>query len=725
MSEFIWYDLHPPRNLTLASITGLMRALAQRSPRGMMRITPPIVVESWSHQGEMRWLLGIASSLGSGFVQQLRGQLPELAIVLRETPRRPVMELAVDVRLSNMSFPLRLDVAPSVSTGVLTALGGLAARESAVVQWVIGPSHTRHREPKEFSVREALGITNPTPPDATTRQAWRAKIAEPLFGVRCRIAATAPASERMHVIARSLVHALSVANSASCQLRASAATTWRARSVTTAYRLGSLWSSVVNAAELAELLGWPLEGVEIPGQPLQLAPAPRRLLIPPDDPRLQQGTRVLGVGLHPADGRQLVAVPLASSHHNLVVNGPTGSGKSALLAQLILSHAKAGHAIVTIEPRGDLVADVLRRMPTVRHGDVIVIDPADANQVGFNPLAGPPQDAERRADELGGLFRQIFGAAIGPRSSDVLLHTLLTAARMPDGTLADVPILLSNAAFRREALSKINDPLTLGPWWAWFESVSEAERQQIAAPIMNKLRAFLSRQSIRRMLGQSQPKFSFDEVFTQRPRIVLVNLNRGVNGPEASRLLGSLLFTSGWQAMQRRAKLAPANRFPVAWFVDEFQDYVGALDFGEVLAQIRGLGGFVVAAHQHQAQLSTKLQAATTANARSRISFRPSPADAKTLAAIYGDPATPDELARLGAFEVCAQLYVGNTMSQPFAVKTLPLLPPSADMSVLRQDSQQRYASSGSAVDAALRERWYGGNTPPGSPIGLRRRNHK
>ncbi|MFI0406002.1 type IV secretory system conjugative DNA transfer family protein [Actinomadura sp. 3N508] len=635
------------------------------------------------------------------------------------------MDLAVDVRLSNMSFPLRLDVAQSVSSGVLAALGGIAARETAVVQWVIGPSHTRGGEPKEFSVREALGITKPTPPDAALRQAWRAKVAEPLFGVRCRIAANAPSTSRGHVIIRSLVHALSVAGSASCQLGASAATAWRARSVATAYRLGSLWSSVVNAAELAELLAWPLEGVDVPGQPLLLAPAPRQLLIRPNDPRLPSNERVLGVGLHPADGGQLVSVPLAASRHNVVVSGPTGSGKSSLLAGLILSHAAAGHGIVAIEPRGDLVADVLRRLPPARHGDVVVIDPADANQVGFNPLAGPPEEAERRADELAGLFREIFGTAIGPRSGDVLLHSLLTVARMSDGTLADVPVLLSNAAFRRQALSKVSDPLTLAPWWAWFESVSEAERQQIAAPLLNKLRAFLSRQPIRRMLGQPQPKFSFDEVFTRQPRIVLINLNRGVNGPEASRLLGSLLLTAAWHALQRRAKIAPADRFPVAWIIDEFQDYVGALDFGKVLAQIRGLGGFVVAAHQHQAQLSTKLQAAMTANARSRVSFRPSPADAKLLATIYGEPATPEELARLGAFEVCAQLYIGNSMSKPFAVKTLPLPPASVDMHVLRQASQQQYASSGIAVDAALRQRWYGTNTPSGGAIGTRRRNQK
>jgi hypothetical protein len=353
----------------------------------------------------------------------------------------------------------------------------------------------------------------------------------------------------------------------------------------------------------------------------------------------------------------------------------------------------------------------------------VVIDPADANQVGFNPLIGPAESAERRADELVGLFHEMFGSAIGPRSSDVLFHSLLTAARMPDGTLADVPALLSNADFRRRALAKVSDPLTLGPWWAWFDSTSDGEKQQIVMPVQNKLRAFLSRQAIRRMLGQAEPKSSFDEMFTGQPRVVLINLNRGVVGPMASKTLGALILHSAWLAMQRRAAMLQGKRFPVAWVIDEWQDYVGALDFGEVLAQIRGLGGFVIAANQHLGQLSPALRMAVTANARSRIAFRPSSDDARPLAAVFGEPVTSEDLLHLGAFEACTRLYLNNTMTAPFIVKTSPLPTAVNDVKTLRRVSRNRYAVDGVELDEMLRRRWHGEDRLPDGPVGWQRRS--
>ena len=43
--------------------------------------------------------------------------------------------------------------------------------------------------------------------------------------------------------------------------------------------------------------------------------------------------------------------------------GPTGSGKSTLLLNLITQDMAAGRAVVVIEPKGDLMADVLAAHP--------------------------------------------------------------------------------------------------------------------------------------------------------------------------------------------------------------------------------------------------------------------------------------------------------------------------------------------------------------------------
>jgi hypothetical protein len=368
------------------------------------------------------------------------------------------------------------------------------------------------------------------------------------------------------------------------------------------------------------------------------------------------------------------------------------------------------------------VADVLARLPASRHDDVVVIEPGEADAVvGFNPLAGPREQAERRADELLGLFRELFGAAIGPRSSDVLLHALITAARLPDGTLPDVPALLTNPGFRRRALAQVSDPLVLAPFWAWFDSVTDAERAQVVAPVMNKLRVLVSRPAIRRMLGQAAPRLVLDELFTKR-RIVLVNLNQGGIGPETARLLGALLLQQLWRAIQRRAQVPAAKRHPVMVVIDEFQDFVGALDFGDVLAQARGLGVSITAAHQHLRQLAPSLRAAVLANARSRLVFRPAHDDAKALADVLGETVTPADLERLGAFQAAARVLVKSAPSAAFAVQTLPLGESTSGATALRAQSAARYGLPATELDAALTARWQGTDRPPDAPVGITRR---
>jgi hypothetical protein len=724
MTDLVWFELTPPRDLDLAAVVAMLRPLASRPRLGLMQRTPAVVFETWLLPGRVRWLVALDRHIATSIPHEFRAQLPRLEIAASTAVGRPRPSLATDVRLSSLAFPLRLDTAEAVSAGVLGAASLLRHGESLSLQWVVGPSYQRASQPTAFHLDEALGFRKPNPPSAAEAQAWRQKSSEPLYGARGRVGAVAATSERVSVLIRAVVGALSLANSSHCAVRTTLHTVRRGDDLVSLRQPALTWSSVVSSSELGVLLGLPLGSQTVPGQPSRLPAAPKRLLLPVEA-RADEGRRgrVLGASLHPADQGRLVAMPLASASHHLAVTGPTGSGKSNELAQLILADAAAGHGVLVIEPRGDLIEDVLRRLPAHRHADVVVIDPADDDQVGLNVVGGPVGQAEQRADELVGLFRALFGTAIGPRSADVLFHALLTAARLPDGTLADVPILLATGSFRRQALAKVGDPLVLDRWWSWFDSLSAGEQQQIVAPVNNKLRAFLARQPIRRMLSQPHPTLSLDELFQVRPRVVLVNLNAGVIGAEACRLLGALLLSAVWAAAQRRAVLPQAQRFPMMLVVDEFADYVGALDFGEVLAKSRGLGVSITAAHQHLRQLSPHLAAAVTANARSRLSFRPSQDDASSLAALFGDPVTADDLLHLGAFQACARLLAESAMTPPFALQTLPLAPPTVNPNLLRQASRERYATPGPELDAALVRRWRGDEQPPPEqPVGTRRR---
>ncbi|MDG4796005.1 hypothetical protein [Micromonospora sp. WMMD1082] len=730
MSRLSWYSLSLPRGMEMADVTAVLRPLAARPRFGVTGAVPLAVLEVWSIGGQVSWRLGLDFRVARSLSQQMAAHLPRLGIQQEQEVEHPELSTAAEVRMYGLAMPLRLETAGAVASGLLAVLGGLATSETAVVQWVVGPCRTRPCPPARLDVGEVLGLHAPHTPDATALGLWRDKVTEPLFGCRGRIAADSPTPTRAAAIVRSLVDALALADTAHAGLRRGRISARCARRVGAAGRAPLTWSCLLSAAELAAVIGWPLK--ETPGENLPLVgghinEAPHKLLVDEDE-EVGGGGRILGESLHAAQRGQLVAMPVGSALHHVQVVGPTGSGKSTLLASMILADIAAGRSTLVVEPRGDLINDVLARIPKDRRDRVVVIDPASGGHgraVGVNVLTGKREDAERRADEVVHLLAELHGGNLGPRSTDVLLHALITAARLPDGTLCDVPALLANVAFRRQALAKVGDPLVLSPWWAGFDALSEPERGRYVAPLMNKLRPILSRSHLRRMLGQPAPKFGMDELFTTPGTVVLVNLNRGLLGTPAANMLGALVLSQAWAAIQRRAALPPEKRQAASIVVDEFQDFLrlpGGVDFGDALAQSRGLGVAWTLAHQHLDQLSSAQQAGVLANARSRIVFRPSPGDAKPLAAALGGGVTADDLLSLRAYQACVQLHFDGQPTRPFSIRTRPLPPWTGDPAKLRQASAERYGVDGGELDNALIQRWQSNPATTDAPVGFKRR---
>src|SRR5439155_9473809 len=130
------------------------------------------------------------------------------------------------------------------------------------------------------------------------------------------------------------------------------------------------WSMAVNLNELVALSAWPIGATS--GLPVRrLASHP----LPPSRALSRRG-RILGTATWPGDERP-VALSAQDSLRHLHVIGPTGVGKSTLLLNLIVQDMAAGRAVVVIEPKGDLIVDVLARVPAERVGDVVLLDPTD------------------------------------------------------------------------------------------------------------------------------------------------------------------------------------------------------------------------------------------------------------------------------------------------------------------------------------------------------------
>jgi Type IV secretory system Conjugative DNA transfer len=476
--------------------------------------------------------------------------------------------------------------------------------------------------------------------------------------------------------------------------------TWLARSIsptTVAAATGGWWGrGPLNLLELRAVSGWPI------GATSELPVRARTSRVLPPTPILLSGRRVVGVSTTPPE--RPVGLSAADALMHMSVTAPTGTGKSTLLMQLALQDMQAGRAVVVIDPKGSLVDDLLGRIPKHRVGDVIVVDPADRElPLGLNPLRLGGRSPDVVVDQLLTVFRNLFAGYWGPRTQDILHAALLTLARTPNMTLAALPVLLTDDGFRRKLLRDVDDPFGVGAFWSSFESWSPAERATNIAPSLTRLRPFLMRPQLRAMLGQAEPRWSIDQVFTER-KIVLVDLSRDELGAESANLLGSLLVSELWQATLRRGRIPAERRHPVTIVADEFQDYCHfAQDFEDALAKSRSFGVGWLLAHQHFDQLPKSVRAAVQANARSKVVFQLGAEDAKAVTR-NDTVLSADDVQHLPAYEAYVRL-VGNGAVQPWcSIRTLPADAPTTDADAIRRASRERYGRPVHEIDAALAE---------------------
>ena len=429
-----------------------------------------------------------------------------------------------------------------------------------------------------------------------------------------------------------------------------------------------------SVPELAAIAHLPADTV-VPG----LARAGARSVAPP--PAIPATGKVLG-DADAGPARPVALAPTDARYHTHLL-GATGSGKSTLLTNLVLGDIGAGRGVVVIDPKGDLVVDLLDRLPA--GVTPVLIDPDETTAPpALNVLDGPERDLA--VDNLVGIFRSIFERFWGPRTDDVLRAACLTLLRHqarggPAATLADVPRLLSDEAFRRPYLAGIADPVGLGGFWAAYEAMSEAQRSQVIGPVMNKLRAFLLRDFARNLIGVAQSSFDMGEVLDGG--VCLVRVPKGILGDDAARLIGSFVVAKVWQAATARARAGQAGRVDAACYIDEAQNFLTLpRSYDEMLAEARGYHLALTLAHQHLAQLPRELREAVSANARNKVFFSCSPEDAHILARHTTPELSEHDLAHLGAYVAAARLVVAGAETPAFTLRTRvapPVAPGRAD----------------------------------------------
>lgn len=590
---------------------------------------------------------------------------------------------------------LRPDAIPATSAAVLASLQPLGKDERVALTWLIRPG----RQMTVPRAREGQLI------EPEERRRLRIKNDSSILLVSGTLTAQAGNRGRaLHLLSR-VTSALRTSNTGYGQIYSSPRPRFWLRALDRrhSFTIGDRYS----AEELAGLLAWPADAPALPG--LQLGTSPKRLasnIIP-------SSGRIFGRSTWPGSDRLLAQPIVGGLSHSLVV-GPTGVGKSTLLTNLIEQDLKAGRGLVLIDGKGDTARAVLERVPEQRRSGVIVLDCASGGpQPGIQLFRG--HDAELAADVVLGVLSDLYRAEWGPLSERYLRAGLVAVAHDPKGTLADVPYVFSDPAYRRKLAAKLHDPLSRMTLTA-LDAMSPAERQQQLAAPLNKLGQLLGRPVVRTVLGQSQPTLDFTQVLRHN-QIVVISLSPAQVGGPAARLIGALSVFALFQAVQARQQLAERARRPFLVYLDEpraLGDLPMPLD--ALLEQARGLGIGLTLAPQSINQLPKNVREAALTNIATRVVFRQDADDARLLARDLSG-VTPEDLGDLGQYEAIARLGLGpGQLATPASLHTLKPSRPSTDGDALAKSSADRFGQSLADIDHLLKQRHkaQGESTPVG-----------
>ena len=687
IEQLCWKQVIYARPYKIESVWEILSHLAALSPRGA------VIWEVRSKNGQIHYLLGADKRYIADIEKAVKAHGSIEFHDAEETARIPITT-ARQLKIRHPRLSHKTYITETVIRAGLAALSENKSDSEAVVQIILGRANAPSPVPANLSDPNATWLQillgDVQKASAETRKAVRDKAEQYIFQTAIRIGISGDGTvSRL----RNIVSAFKVLETAGVHIHEESIKPDDLNS----NRIPWHFPLQLSSKELGNFLLLPAGEDELPGTP-GLHP---KQTLPPGwyrSPSNKNNDRSFAVSMDTVTSKKLSISPRDSLEHCHLI-GPTGSGKSTAMLHLILSDINAGRSVLVLDPKADLVTDILKRIPEERMDDVVVIDPSDPAPCGFNPLAfkeyGSPSLI---ADAILSVLKEIFSDSWGIYTQDVLTAALLTLAEAENSTLLWLLPLLTDENFRRRITSRVKDRMALRPFWEQFEALRDTEKRQQISPVLNKLRQLTLRPGLRNVLGQAKPKFSLTDLFYKR-RIVLIPLNKGLTGGESARLLGSLIVGLTWTLALSRAGVPAEKRHIVEIYIDELQDYLSLpTDLSDALAQARGLGVGLTLAHQYRDQLPLNIRSGIDVNARNKIVFGLNSRDAKDMAAMAPE-LTAEDFMSLPRYQIYTSFQSGGRNTGWMQGRTLPPPPALQDAAELKARSQSAYGIPAEQVE--------------------------
>lgn len=352
--------------------------------------------------------------------------------------------------------------------------------------------------------------------------------------------------------------------------------------------------------------------------------------------------------------------------------GKSGTGKSTLLANMIIHDLKHGEGLAVVDPHGDLIETVLNYIPKSRLNDVIVVDPADPNAVvKLNVFeAGSMVHRELIASGIVAIFQKMYANSWGPRLEYILRNTLLTLLE-EHAKLGDVLQMLTDAKYRARVIDRLQDPVLKNFWEAEFNMMQERQRIEAISPILNKVGQFVTSPLIRNVVNTDKSSFDIEQVMNEG-KILLINVSQGKLGEDNAALLGAMFITKIQLAAMNRVYMEEEKRRDFYLYIDEFQNFA-TTSFIKILSEARKYRLNLILANQYMDQIPDDVKAAIFGNAGTMVSFILGAKDADWMVKEFGNHYTADDLVSLGRYQIVNKLMIDGRTSDPFPAQTLEL----------------------------------------------------
>lgn len=360
--------------------------------------------------------------------------------------------------------------------------------------------------------------------------------------------------------------------------------------------------------------------------------------------------------------------------HTYII-GKSGTGKTTLIANMAIDDIRKGRGVAVIDPHGDLCNTILDYIPASRVNDCCYFNPADPEYAYPLNVLEAENDSQKELVASGviSIFKKLYGnVSWGPRLEHILRNAVLTLVNTPGSDLTHVVEILTNKSYRDKVIAGLKNQTLINFWKNEFDRMDDKFQQEAIAPILNKVGQFLSSSNIRNTIAHSKSKIRIEEIMNEK-KILIADLSTGKLGEDNSALLGAMLITQIQLSAMNRVYQSETDRSDFYLYVDEFQNFATEA-FIKILSEARKFKLNLIVANQYMAQLDRSIQDALFGNVGSLISFVVGNQDAYLLSKEFGPKFPPEDLVKIGKYQIICKLSIDSETQNPFYAATLPLL---------------------------------------------------